>query len=145
SQICLGSRLIPFAIKGRYIPLSTVMRGYLYLYAGRCYFFKMVLKKSGNLLPVLVWYQSHGNFGIGLGRNYGFCTFAGIAAPNSVYVQRRTDGIPFIGRISFFPIDILYVQGFFIKRKIKGGFRNSCPFLKEKFFNLILKPGISDM
>ena len=122
-----------------------MMRRNFYTYSGRDYIFKMLFKQASYFLPVLMRYQTHGYFCVGLTRDHSFCTFTCISAPNTVYIKSWTDGVPFIGGIGFFSIDILDIKCFFISIKIKRGFGHGRSFFLGKLIYLIVKSRYGNM
>ena len=101
--------------------------------------FKVLLKQFSNLVMILIWNQSHTNFGESLTSDNRFGTFTSITTPNSVYVKRRTDRVTLVCRISFFTINILDVDRFLIIFKIKRRFCHFSTLLSRKLFYIIVE------
>ena len=121
------------------------MRGHFYLHTFWGQGCKVFGEQIGNLVPILVRNQTHGNFGVGLAGNDRFCAFPSIASPDTVHIQRRSDTKTFRCRKSFFPMYISNVQRFFIGFQIKGGFGHFGAFLFGNHLYLVIKARNGDM
>src|SRR5690606_15370882 len=81
-SFCSG--FVANAVNRRDITLSAVMWFYEYFDTFWRDAFKMFFEQFRNFFPILMWYQTHRNFGESLASNNRFCTFTSVATPNTV-------------------------------------------------------------
>ena len=87
---------------GAYVSLPAVHGGDFYLYGIGSDSHDVIGKQLRNLVMILMRNQSAGYFGVCLGGQYGFGTFARIAAPDAAYIERRTATVALQRAVSFF-------------------------------------------
>ena len=88
--------------------------------------------------------QSAGYFGVCLGGQYGFRTFARIAAPDAAYIERRTATVALQRAVSFFAEKGIYADSLFVFLLVERDVRYHFTFRLRHFFHIVVEAGNGD-
>ena len=129
---------------GAYISLPAVHGGDFYLYGIGGDSHDVIGKQLRNLVMILMRNQSAGYFGVCLGGQYGFGTFARIAAPDAAYIERRTATVALQRAVSFFAEKGVYADSLFVFLLVERDVRYHFTFRLRHFFHIVVEAGNGD-
>src|SRR5690625_2369968 len=108
-------------------------------YSIRCNRLHIFRKQFCDFIGMLTRYKPHAYFCTGCAGKYGFRPFPLIPAPESVHIKCRTCRGSFESTISFFAMNSLESQVFFVSLFIKRKFRKCLPLFRCQFFHIIIE------
>ena len=104
----------------------------------------IVHKHLAHFLMLLMGNQTAAHFGVGLGRQHRFRTFALVTAPHAANVETRAAGIALDGGIAFLAAQLAHADRAFIGCFVERNGSEHGPFFGRELFHIVVEAGNRD-